>query len=377
MKNVLVMLSSDSCAKREIISGVFDFVNTGKDWNLRLDTMHSRSLKSIGQRIDGVITGFSRFNPVLDGLIKSRVPTVLTNFPPNMKIPRGAPISVVRNDDKEIGRMAARYLHSKGAFRSYGFIAEAEESTWQSFRRTGYALELSRWGIVPTSRKLNDKDLCSWLQDLPKPAAILASYDNVALNISEICHRLKLAIPSQVTLLGVDNDELICNSTKPRLSSIQTNHIEIGRRSAENMEKIMMKRRAGKTIYVRPIEVIERESSRTISPSGSLIDRALKIIRTNHQKGITPADVALQLGVSAPLLRLRFRQVFGKSVRNTIIESRINTALHLLKDTDRRITQIATDIGFSSLHAFTHFFTTHTGSSPSGYRRNRLQPSRG
>jgi AraC family L-rhamnose operon transcriptional activator RhaR/AraC family L-rhamnose operon regulatory protein RhaS len=63
-----------------------------------------------------------------------------------------------------------------------------------------------------------------------------------------------------------------------------------------------------------------------------------------------------------------FQSATGASPLAWVIEQRINRARHLLRHTDRRITEIAFDVGFNDSNYFTRQFGKITGFSPRDYR---------
>lgn len=62
--------------------------------------------------------------------------------------------------------------------------------------------------------------LADFLTTLPKPAAVMAAYDVRASEVISLCNNLNIDIPKQISVLGVDNDEILCNISTPTLSSI-------------------------------------------------------------------------------------------------------------------------------------------------------------
>ena len=173
-------------------------------------------------------------------------------------------------------------------------------------------------------------------------------------------------------MIGVDNDEMYCVNSRPTLSSIHPNHVELGRCAAERLDRMMQRPMRLRTMYIPPIGVIERESTRKIPPATHLIQSALDFIRQNFHSGITVKDVVKHIGASDRLVRLRFKEVFGRSVQDTLLDIRLEAAKEALRNSDEQISRIAWKCGFSSICRFTHFFANRTGTSPTDWRkRNR------
>ena len=375
MKKIVVALSSNSCAMRECIVGILNYANSKKNWDVQLMSVAHQVIDipsllsgANAAKIDGIITGVTTRPPRFDELVRSGIPLVLNNHPSDWAPHADAPITLVSDDNIAIGRMGANYLHSKGRFRSFAFVGTAIRSYWETFRHRGFGLGLAKWGITPLSHKIGQDDFDEWIRRLPKPAALMTNCDSTAINVIETCLRLKIKIPDQVAILGVDNDELFCKAIRPQISSIQTNNAEMGRRAAIELDRLMRTGKPGKPIYIKPKKIIERDSTRTIPPAGHLIDYGLRFMRENFQNGITVNDIADHLGVSPALLRLRFRTIHGKSARDILIETRIEKAKLLLLASDEPISHIAQKVGFASLQRFSHCFAERLAISPSDWR---------
>ena len=64
------------------------------------------------------------------------------------------------------------------------------------------------------------RQLTAWLRNLPRPCGIFAANDYVGEEIINICGQLGISVPNDIAVLGVDNDEQICERLVPTLSSI-------------------------------------------------------------------------------------------------------------------------------------------------------------
>ena len=375
MKKVLVALSAKSVASREFLTGVFSYVNAGHDWNITLTqephALTPKSLKAMARDgIDGIVTGFSKATPGYRAMFELGIPIALNNFPSDLPPPKRADIVVLHNDELAIGRAAARLLRSKGVFRTYAFVTGSAKSFWSVFRERGFRLELARHGIVAASMRHSKLELGAWLKSLHKPTAVFAAYDMVAAQVLEACKVRRLRVPEQVAVVGVDNDEVICNAVRPTLSSIHPNHVELARRAAAELDRIMHGKKAfsPKPILIPPIGAVERDSTRAVPPAGFLIREALAFIRENALKGIGAKDVARHLGVSESLARLRFRTVNGRSMRDEILAVRLAAVEKLLRTTADPLGQIARKTGFASACRLSHFFKTRHGVAPETWR---------
>jgi AraC-like DNA-binding protein len=70
-----------------------------------------------------------------------------------------------------------------------------------------------------------------------------------------------------------------------------------------------------------------------------------------------------------------FRDTFGETPHRYLQRRRLERAMALLRETDRPVTEICLDVGFTSLGTFGRTFHEVVGTSPSAYReRSRAVP---
>ncbi len=375
MKKVLVAYSANNVAAREFIIGVFNFVNSGADWNIRMignpyDITPENVMEAKKDGVDGILTGFNKVTPGYKALLDSGIPIVLNNFPAQLPPPVKPQIGIVHNDEIAIGRKCAAFLYSKGNFRSFAYVPDETKSWWSTYRQRGFRLELAKRGQRCMTFRAGKSLLTSWLDALAKPAAIMATNDVTGTRVLEACRTLGLDVPEQVAVMGVDNDEIVCNGIRPTLTSMHPNHVELARRAAEELDRIMEgKRKSSSPLLVQPIGIVGRASTEKVPPAGAMIKAALAYISEHFTDGISAGDVANHLKVSASLLRLRFRTIYGHSVRDVILDRRFAAVNKLLETTRHGLDYIAQNTGFSSANLLSHAYKARYGVSPSRHRR--------
>ena len=67
--------------------------------------------------------------------------------------------------------------------------------------------------------------------------------DGRGRQVLDACMGANLTVPDEVAVLGVDNDDLICDATFPTMSSIQTNSQQTGFLLAEHLDALMSGKR--------------------------------------------------------------------------------------------------------------------------------------
>lgn len=373
-RKVIVAFTLGGTAGRNCLSGVFDYVNEGHDWNIQFiqnpDELTRPFVEAaVRDSIDGVITGFRTRTDGLAALEAAPIPVVFTDYPRNESPDPAQRNFLIRNDDVAIGREAARHLLARGTFRAFAFVATPRPSRWSTLRERGFRLQLGDAGLLP-KRLRPDDTLADALKALPRPAAVMAATDYVAVRVVEACHAARLAVPEQVAVCGVDNDELLCNTVRPTLSSVKPDHEGLGRIGARVLDALMARRRPPKSApsHIRSLGVVERDSTRIVPPAGYLVREALAYIRANAVRGIKVEDVVRHLGVSRRLLYLRFRQMHGQSIHETILETRLALVRQKLVQTNAPLARLAADCGFGSANRLSHLFAERFGLSPGAYR---------
>ena len=190
------------------------------------------------------------------------------------------------------------------------------------------------------------------------------------MQIANVCREHGLAVPKQVSILGVDNDGLLCEFSDPPISSVQPDHERAGYLAAQELNALMSRPdRKPRTLVCPVIGVVERESTRPLAPAAHLIKRACQFIHDQAAKGISAADVAAYLNVSRRLADLRFREIENQSIHQAIENRQMEIAEKALTDTDRTIRRIVAESGYRNIKTFEAAFRRRHGMSPSEYRR--------
>ena len=378
MKKVLVLSTINGLAGRSCLTGIFRYVNSGLDWSIRFierpDEGGASVLDSLRSgEVDGVIVSLDRQTELLPHILRARLPVVMihdkTGIAPHMR----RNFVLVRNDDIAVGRLAARHLLERGRFASFVYLPTENRTSWSIFRERGFRLELGRHGVVPRRWRRARESLAELLRDLPQPVAMMGATDLEAMAAIDVCRAHRIPVPARAAVVSVDNDEILCESTQPTLSSIRTDDGLVGELAARALDGLMRSRKSApaREILVPPTEVVERNSTRSVPPAGHLIQDALRYIHANVTKGLTVADVVHHLHVSPSLARKRFQEVAGKSIRDTILDARLALAERKLLATSEPIARIAKSCGFASPCRMAHFFAERRGLSPSEFRNRR------
>ncbi len=381
---IAVAAERSSAYGRGFIRGVAEIAEQHPEWNLVLvDPQHAATKSSEG--FDGWICRIA----------DARTAKVLANCgSPVVDCLCAAPeprFATVKTDADKIGRLAAEHLarhrFSNFAFCGYRCVGFSDR------RRNAFATFLEKNGIRPsiyrpplhprnrfgrdfllgdrTESPPDSEDLIKWLSRLPKPIGIFCCDDLRASHILSACRSLGLSVPSDVAILGVDDDPVYCMFSTPRLSSIDPDAISIGRAAATTLENMFADRQAASNppnLVVPPKGVVERTSTDTYPNAPTWFADALAFIRNNVSKGMSASDVFRHVGFSRTLVERAFHDNIATSVQKQIAQARIDEAKRLLGSTSLPIKEVASLSGFSSLEYLSRAFAAATGMSPTAWR---------
>lgn len=97
--------------------------------------------------------------------------------------------------------------------------------------------------------------------------------------------------------------------------------------------------------------------------------RAKDMLREINEIPLSIHDVAREAMVSPYHFIRLFKSTFGQTPHEFRTHVRLDKAKRLLIATDRSVTEVCMEIGFSSVGSFSELFTRHVGMPPSSYRR--------
>ena len=371
--NVMAAFDLSSEAGRRKISGLYRFLSEGHDWNLILirsaEQMTAERIEQAAvQEVDGFLVAIPESAEMQSLHEQLGIPTVFIDYP-NKMLERSFPkCTFVFDDDAALGAAAVRHFRTQGKFRGYGYAEADNERAWNRMRGESFVSGMSAHGMRVEVLDRTDtrpiKEVAAWLAALPRPAGVLAAYDDIARTLLEACRAAKLNVPKDVAVLGIGNDTLICEHTTPPLSSIVPRFEEEGYRAARELQAMMLSRRGPQrrevTFGAQGVE--ERGSTACLQQGGALVQRALAYIAENALSGITVADVVRHMNVSWRLADLRFREVTGATIQSALIDARLENVKRLLSKTDMRISDIAQRCGCAT-NVLQNLFRRHFGMS--------------
>lgn len=406
MYRVALLIETSKAFGRGLLAGVGRFARLHGQWSTFVD---ERGLSDpipdwvVSGDFDGIIARASQ-RETLEHVIGFGIPTICLG--------EENPISAisVMNDDEACAELAAQHLLERG-FSNFGFLGH-RGFVWSDVRRDHFQRALALAGrdcnvleaSIETTREApwyqRRERLATWIAGLPKPVGILACYDSAARTILEVCRDLDLLVPEQVAVIGVDNDEVLCDLCDPPLTSVAPDTEAIGMRAAELLHQLMesadrpgrqlqQDSTADKNTYetvqvenidveaghderciiVGPAGVVTRGSTDTHAIEDPLVAAVAGFIRRHASDGIDVSDLLTEFPMSRRTLERRFNKALDQSPLELIRRVRINHVKTLLRETDLKLDSICEMTGFSYTAYMVGCFKEVEGVTPGQYRK--------
>ncbi len=378
---ILLLLDSNTGYDRDLLTGIARYVRTKDSWIIFRESPEYRKIKGeeyyathINKiKPDGII---ATENHLTKDVLNSKIPLVISPF---SKIYNGSS-NILVNDDA-VGTMGAAYFVNKG-FKNFAFCGY-EGVFWSEARAKSFKVQLKRNGFNVSSfwyPKSNTKvswtstlnNIAKWLTDLPKPLALMTSNDDICIEIVEAAKLVNLKIPDELAILSVDNDKLICEMSTPPISSIELNSEEVGYKSAELLEQIILRNSKPSNIIGKPLFVVERQSTNIVALTDSDVVAAMRFINEfASSKNIYINEIVNVNASSRRTLEKKFQLYLKYSILDEIKRVRINQMMYLLLNTTLSVSEISIRMDFSSSENASRFFKDMKGVTPIQFRNSK------
>ena len=385
-RRILLLADFAYASGKAVASGVIRFASshTGLDLLAHGHTSEMpRLLKHMIQTsgIDGIISCFGNDMDFMHGVFESlpRVPVVFASVGRGVASAPARRSAAIFCDQAAVAGAAADLLVSHG-ISEFGYIGSRYEkavATWDAERRDAFCGAVAKHGFrthvySPSSADADKElaDLSAWLQTLPKPCGILVSDDMRAMHVLNVCRADGIAVPEQIQVVGVDNEEWICSHTSPTLTSVEVDFEGCGQRAAETLLAIMEGRKHSRETSFGIRRVVQRMSTTDMRGDANRAVRAREWIRANCCRQIEGSECAAALGCSTRTLQLSYKSVFGRTLQQDLIEMRLEHAKKLLSDTDIPVCRVPEFCGVKAASHFMRQFKARTGTTMLQYRRN-------
>jgi len=321
---------------------------------------------------------------ITEGLLELDIPTVITAT--DIQYPNATSIDV---DDFQVGAEAARAFAQAG-YQSFACLGNT--TPYSDQRIQGFKQELSKQAQVSIHQEEEfrearyseyfaqpSKRLKEWLNSLPKPVGIFAVHDPLGRYLCGVCSQMnqsrsenKTRVPEDISVIGANNDELVCGLSYPMLSSVSIPWNTLGAAVGEAVRSILAgEAHPNEPVLVPSGGVVLRHSANHLAVEDPILRRAMSYISEHLLDSITIENLCQDLNIARRSLEQKFREYFHCTPWEMLCRHRVTRAKQLLTETNHPISIISELSGFNDPERMAVVFKRIEGIPPSSYRKGR------
>jgi LacI family transcriptional regulator len=368
VRNIGLVLEMTRAWGREVLPGIAEYSRHRCHWNLALLDWASTTVPPISGYIGALTFKDSSFD---SGPKREHIPVV------NISAARPPPnIPLVTHDNLAVGRLAAEHLLEMGVTRFA--CASMPDNNLSNERRNGFEAALGAAGF-PLPPSFNEVEISGILRVWKQgrgPLGVFAVTDRRARHVVSNASASGLSIPSEIVLVGCDNDPVECELSTIPLSSIALDYAAVGYRAAEMLDALLQGQSVPAEVRVKPLGVVRRRSSDFLHVEDPMIRRVLSILRMQYAETLRTVDLAKTQGLTPRHLQRRFKSATGKTLQAELLRLRLERARDLLINSPLSISEVALQCGFTDFTRFPLYFRRRFGHTPREYR-SRMAAQRG
>ena len=379
MIRILVLIDSATEFSRRFLTGLIRYAQEKGPWIFyRLPFYYKVLYGEIGiiQRIEewGIDAVIAQWEYQEVQFLKNLdIPVFLQNYEDNADW-----FSKISGDYLEVGAMAADFF-AKKKFKNFAFYGN-KNFLWSKGRAEGYRIKIEKLRgnyyyfeseyLTNSQWSRSHIELNEWLSSLPKPVAVFACDDYFALQVAEMCKINNIDIPNEISLLGVDNDELICNLSHPSISSIVTDDENIGYVAGKKLHTLNInKKNIPFKIAKKPIRIEQRQSTERYNISNKDIIKVIDYIEKNFTSDISIDSLAQIVPLGRRTLEKKFKEAMDTSIYQFILDKKIEYLSNELITTKKSLLDITIETGFNDVRNAYRLFKKSTGYTPLVFRK--------
>lgn len=372
LPSVALLVETTRSYGRNVLRGIGDYARVHGPWLFHIPTdmpVHAVPSKDEWNG-DGIIAQPRQDIQFLQQLTTCGIPVVSLSGPPGTG---GLP--AVRANQEAVAELALNHFRERG-FTRFAYCGVPGERAWPPtgalFRRmaesAGYACEVYQPSYEEEARTLRLSHMSKWLKPLRKPVALLAANDLRAREVLDACRLARMHVPEEIAVLGVNDDELICEMANPPLSSVVHNARRIGYEAAAMLHRLMVGKRVVADIVVDPLSVKTRQSTDLLAIEDPEVAKAVRFIREHACERICVEDMLDQVALSRRAMEKRFREAVGRPPHMEIRRAQLERVKELLVGSDYKLERIAEITGFSSAQYLAGLFRRMMHMTPGAWR---------
>jgi LacI family transcriptional regulator len=374
--NVALLIETSNAYARGLLRGIRAYIREHRSWSIYVGEQRRGEPAPLWLKRwhgDGIIARIES-EAIAEAVVSSGLPAI------DVSAARYVPeLLFVETDDAAIARLAAEHLLQRG-FRHYGYCGDPRFN-WSNWREENFQKVIAEAGFdcsvyrsSPLRRGIatweqDRSDIAAWIQRLPKPVGVMACYDIRGREVLDVCRELGASVPDEVAVIGVDNDELLCDLADPPLSSVIPDTYRTGYEAARLLDLLL----AGQTELpsahlIKPLGIVTRDSTDVLATDDGDVSAAVRFIRAHATHGIKVEDVLKAVPLSRRVLESRFQKLIGRTPHQEIMRVQVERVKQLLSETDLSLSAIAHRTGYRHVEYMSVAFKRETGQPPSVYR---------
>lgn len=374
--DVALLIETSNAYARGLLRGIRGYIREHRSWSIyvgeqrRGEPAPSWLKKWHG---DGIIARIESA-AIAEAVLATGLPAI------DVSAARYVPeLLYVETDDAAIARLAADHLLQRG-FRHYGYCGDPRFN-WSNWREEHFQRLITEAGFACSVYRSSQRrrgtasweqeraDIAAWIRGLPKPVGVMACYDIRGREVLDACRQLGVSVPDEVAVIGVDNDELLCDLADPPLSSVVPDTQRTGYEAARLLDLLMAGQSELPAAHlIRPLGIVARDSTDVLATDDSDLSAAVRFIRAHATHGIKVEDVLRAVPLSRRILESRFQKLLGRTPHEEITRVQIERVKELLTETNLSLAAIAHRAGYRHVEYMSVAFKRETGQPPSTYR---------
>ena len=379
MKRILLLTDFSSGYSRSLLRGIVRYSKENEPWVFFRMPEYYRELYGD----DGVVNWAKKWNADaiiaqleninIDKISKLKVPVIIQNYRERAKT-----ICNITGDYIKTGEIAADFFLNRGFsnFAYYGY----KDMIWSRERADGFKSRVEEAGFQVSMLNIRNRrneqwsfdaaTVSEWLLSLPKPVALFACDDHFASQITETCKICNISVPDEIAVLGVDNDDLICNISDPPLSSIVLDVEKGGYQAACLLHQLMNKENEqAYDIVISPLRIETRKSTEKYAVNDKHVLQIIDYIKKNYTHSISINQLKQLVPISRRELEKRFKKEMRIPIYQFFLNYRMEQFCQSIIKNDRPLAELAMDFGFEDNRNVARRFRKYKGITPLHYRK--------
>ena len=390
--SICLLFNANKVYDRQVIEGIGHYLQSTKvDWDVYLEEDCLARLNHLDNwQVDGIIADFD--DPVIQSALTDLdIPVIGVGG--SYSCAEDYPdVPYVATDNEAVVNCAYQHLKQKGLqrFAFYGlppdkehrWALERERAIIALCEKDGFGCSVYRGHKTqPDTWQYSMHKLADWIESLPLPVGVIAVTDARARHLLQACDKTNRLVPDQVSIVGIDDDDIARNLSRVSLSSVSQGCFDMGFQAAKLLHRQLNRQIAAKLseqklkvlptprVLVPPMGIVQRQSTDFKALQDPYVIQAMHYVRQHACQGIKVEQVIDYVGISRSNLEQRFVKECGHSLHTQIHNEKLNRACKMLVETDTELAEIASCCGYPSIQYLYAVFKKHFAQTPKQYKR--------